>query len=50
MDDNFFDLIPGEEKIVRVQHVNAEGLPWETLRVTAMNEAGLQDFGIKEMS
>jgi beta-mannosidase len=40
MDDNFFDLIPGEEKTVRVHHVDAGALPWETLRVTAMNDAG----------
>ncbi|WP_375105441.1 glycoside hydrolase family 2 protein [Paenibacillus sp. RS8] len=42
MDDNFFDLIPGEEKTVHVHHAAAGELPWETLRVTAMNDASIQ--------
>lgn len=35
--DNFFDLIPGEEKIVKIEHPDHETIPWETLNISAIN-------------
>lgn len=37
MDDNFFDLLPGQERTIKISHPNDEPIPWDTLRVTALN-------------
>ncbi|NGP61166.1 glycoside hydrolase family 2 protein [Paenibacillus thiaminolyticus] len=35
--DNFFDLLPGRAKEIRVSQAEGKRIPWETLRVTALN-------------
>lgn len=35
-EDNFFDLMPGVSKTVRIDQADGRALPWETLRVTAV--------------
>lgn len=37
--DNYFDLLPGEQKVVTITHRHGEDLPWSELRVSALNEA-----------
>lgn len=36
--DNYFDLLPGESRIVEVRHPEGLPLPWDQLRVSALNE------------
>ncbi|NWL88507.1 MULTISPECIES: beta-mannosidase [unclassified Paenibacillus] len=40
MNDNFFDLLPGQIKEIQVKQVNGKTIPWETLRVSALNTNG----------
>ena len=35
--DNYFDLLPGESRTVRLRHPEQVSLPWTELRVSAMN-------------
>ncbi|MGF6354487.1 beta-mannosidase [Paenibacillus sp. 4624] len=35
--DNYFDLLPGESRTVRLQHPEMQALPLQELRVSAMN-------------
>lgn len=35
--DNYFDLLPGEEKQVQIHHRHGAELPWSALRVSALN-------------
>ena len=35
--DNYFDLLPGESRTVRLRHPEQLSLPWTELRVSAMN-------------
>lgn len=35
--DNYFDLLPGESRTVRLRHPEQVPLPWTELRVSAMN-------------
>lgn len=37
LSDNFFDLLPGEEKVVRITHSAGKMIPWHTLSVSALN-------------
>lgn len=37
--DNYFDLLPGESRTVRLRHPGGSPLPWAELRVGAMNAA-----------
>jgi len=36
--DNYFDLLPGESRIVELRHPEGLPLPWDQLRVSALNE------------
>lgn len=36
--DNYFDLLPGEHKVVSIAHRHGEALPWSKLSVSALNE------------
>jgi len=40
MTDNFFDLLPGETKEIQVKQSYGKAIPWETLRVSALNTEG----------
>ncbi|MCM3090733.1 MULTISPECIES: beta-mannosidase [unclassified Cytobacillus] len=37
MDDNFFDLLPNQVKTVKVSQAEGMEIPWNTLKVTAIN-------------
>ncbi|WP_106768157.1 beta-mannosidase [Paenibacillus faecalis] len=37
LSDNFFDLLPGQVKEIRVAQSEGKSIPWETLRVSALN-------------
>jgi beta-mannosidase len=36
--DNFFDLLPGEEKTIEIKQLENKELPWETLSVSTLND------------
>ncbi|OBY81470.1 beta-mannosidase [Paenibacillus sp. KS1] len=38
MSDNFFDLLPGQVKEIQVSQSEGKSIPWNTLRVSALNE------------
>jgi beta-mannosidase len=40
MNDNFFDLLPGQTKEIQVKQSYGKTIPWETLRVSALNTDG----------
>ncbi|WP_454190870.1 beta-mannosidase [Paenibacillus sp. Marseille-Q7038] len=35
--DNYFDLLPGEQKVVEIRHRHGAEIPWSALRVSALN-------------
>ena len=35
--DNYFDLLPGEQKVVEIDHRHGAEIPWSALRVSALN-------------
>ncbi|MCM3781505.1 glycoside hydrolase family 2 protein [Neobacillus mesonae] len=35
--DNYFDLLPGEQRVVTISHRHGEPLPWSELRISALN-------------
>lgn len=35
--DNYFDLLPGERKIVRIEHPHGKPILWDTLKVSGWN-------------
>ncbi|GIP44598.1 beta-mannosidase [Paenibacillus sp. J45TS6] len=35
--DNYFDLLPGEQKVVEIDHQHGAEIPWSGLRVSALN-------------
>ena len=37
MEDNFFDLLADETKVIKVEQAQGKEIPWESLRVTAIN-------------
>ncbi|MFW5438205.1 beta-mannosidase [Paenibacillus apiarius] len=37
--DNFFDLLPGQVKEIRISQSEGKRIPWDTLRVSALNAA-----------
>lgn len=37
MDDNFFDLLPGQSRTIRVYRPGGAAIPWDTLAVSAIN-------------
>jgi beta-mannosidase len=37
IEDNFFDLLPNESRTIKVGQAEGKGIPWETLRVKAIN-------------
>ena len=37
MKDNFFDLLPGESKTIKVEQVQGKDILWDSLRVNAVN-------------
>ncbi len=37
MSDNYFDLLPGEERVVTVRHAGGEPVRFDTLRISAWN-------------
>ncbi|MCM2535873.1 glycoside hydrolase family 2 protein [Neobacillus pocheonensis] len=37
IEDNFFDLLANETKIIKVEQAQGKEIPWETLRVKAIN-------------
>ncbi|MGG3562674.1 glycoside hydrolase family 2 protein [Neobacillus rhizosphaerae] len=37
MEDNFFDLLANESRTIRVEQAQGKEIPWETLRVKAIN-------------
>ncbi|MDQ6594989.1 beta-mannosidase [Bacillus salipaludis] len=37
MEDNFFDLLAGESKTINVEQAQGKAIPWNTLRVKAIN-------------
>ncbi|MED1203392.1 beta-mannosidase [Heyndrickxia acidicola] len=37
IEDNFFDLLPGETKTMKVEQAQGKEIPWESLRVKAIN-------------
>jgi beta-mannosidase len=37
IEDNFFDLLPGETKTLKVEQAQGKEIPWESLRVKAIN-------------
>jgi beta-mannosidase len=37
IEDNFFDLMAGETKIIKVEQAQGKAIPWEWLRVKAIN-------------
>ncbi|ULO08362.1 glycoside hydrolase family 2 protein [Paenibacillus sp. 19GGS1-52] len=36
-EDNFFDLIPGSSRTIRVKQADGQTIPWNTLSISAMN-------------
>ncbi|WEG13376.1 beta galactosidase jelly roll domain-containing protein [Pullulanibacillus sp. KACC 23026] len=38
LEDNFFDLLPGEEKTIQIKQLENKKLPWETLSVSTYND------------
>ncbi|GAC42158.1 beta-mannosidase [Paenibacillus popilliae] len=41
--DNFFDLLPGRAKEIRISQSEGKPIPWATLRVTALNSPGSRE-------
>lgn len=41
--DNFFDLLPGRTKEIRISQAEGKPIPWATLRVTALNSSGSRE-------
>lgn len=37
LSDNFFDLLPGETKVIKIHQAQGQAIPWESLRVQAIN-------------
>jgi beta-mannosidase len=37
MEDNFFDLLANETKVIKVEQAQGKEIPWETLRIKAIN-------------
>ncbi|MGZ9583636.1 beta-mannosidase [Paenibacillus marinisediminis] len=37
IEDNFFDLLPGQDRVIRISHPNGDLIPWDSLRVSALN-------------
>ncbi|WP_322906160.1 glycoside hydrolase family 2 protein [Paenibacillus sp. SGZ-1009] len=37
MDDNYFDLLPGERRTIGIHHAGGEVVRWDTLRISALN-------------
>jgi beta-mannosidase len=37
MEDNFFDLLAGESRTIRIEQAQGKEIPWDTLRVKAIN-------------
>ncbi|MEH7436847.1 glycoside hydrolase family 2 protein [Neobacillus drentensis] len=37
MEDNFFDLLANETRVIRIEQAQGKAIPWETLRVKAIN-------------
>ncbi|WP_046214010.1 beta-mannosidase [Paenibacillus wulumuqiensis] len=35
--DNYFDLLPGEKKVIHIRHAGGEAIRWETLQISALN-------------
>jgi beta-mannosidase len=43
MTDNFFDLLPGRVKEIRILQSEGKPIPWGTLRVTALNSFEIRE-------
>lgn len=40
-EDNFFDLLANETKVIKVEQAQGKEIPWETLRIKAINSEGM---------
>jgi beta-mannosidase len=40
-EDNFFDLLANETKVIKVEQAQGKEIPWETLRIKAINSKGM---------
>ncbi len=40
MDDNYFDLLPGEQRTIHIRHTGGEAVRWDTMRIHALNNGG----------
>lgn len=41
LEDNFFDLLANETKVIKVEQAQGKEIPWETLRIKAINSEGM---------
>ncbi len=42
MDDNYFDLLPGEQRTIHIDHAGGEAVRWDTMRISALNGSGCE--------